>query len=236
MTVTIKGVKLNFCWIPNGSFVMGSPANEEGRHVGEILHPATLTRGFWMAQTPTTQELWQVVVGANPSRFKGHKSLPVENVSWLDCNAFVERLNASRINAPTDFRFALPTEAQWEYACRAGSTGAYNVLGASLDALGWNLYNTAAKTCKVGQKKPNAWGLYDMHGDVWEWCQDWFDPNFYKIGAAVDPQGPVNGSWRVLRGGCWNSEPAECRCAYRYYGDPSLRSGYVGFRLALIPR
>ena len=225
--ITIAGVKVNFRWCPAGEFMMGSPSSEAGRYDDETQHKVKISRGFWLAETETTQELWHAVMGANPSRFKG-ADLPVEQVSWDDCQEFIKKLNS---NARSGLHFQLPSEAHWEYACRAGTRGAYNVSGASLDSLAWCSGNSDSKTHKVGTKKANAWGFYDMFGNVWEWCSDWYGG--YPSGDATDPTGPKNGSSRVYRGGCWYSESRGCRSADRDWNTPVNRLYSLGFRLEL---
>ena len=213
---------LRFVRIPAGTFMMGSPKNEDERFSWETQHKVTLTRPFEMMVTPVTQALWQAVMGNNPSRFKG-PDLPVENVSWDDAQEFIQKLNQM---LGTD-SLRLPTEAEWEYACRAGTTGArYGELG----EVAWYYDNSDQKTHPVGQKAPNAWGLYDMLGNVWEWCQDWHGS--YPSGPVTDPTGPSAGSDRVDRGGSWYAFAWYVRAANRDDNLPGLRVGFVGFRLA----
>ena len=224
------GVKMVMCWIPPGEFLMGSPEDEDGRYNDEAQHHVKITRGFWLAKTQTTQAQWQAVMGSNPSDFKG-VDLPVEQVSWLDIcgdesasGGFLGELNR---RLPAGGRFHLPTEAQWEYACRAGTTGAY---AGDLDEMGWYDDNSDGQTHPVGQKKPNAWGLHDMHGNVWEWCADWFGD--YDMGEMNDPSGPASGSYRVIRGGLWYSVAYSCRVAFRYGYSPTYGGNRIGFRVA----
>jgi len=214
---------LRFVRIPAGTFMMGSPENEDERFSRETQHKVTLTRPFEMMVTPVTQALWQAVMGNNPSRFKG-PDLPVENVSWDDAQEFIQKLNQM---LGTD-SLRLPTEAEWEYACRAGTTGArYGELG----EVAWYYDNSDQKTHPVGQKAPNAWGLYDMLGNVWEWCQDWHGS--YPSGPVTDPTGPSAGSFRVDRGGSWRNYARGVRAALRGINLPGIRyGGGVGFRLA----
>lgn len=237
------GVKLEMVWVPKGSFMMGSPSSEDNRDDDERQHRVTLSEGFWMGKYEVTQEQWAEVMGKNPSHFSGSRN-PVEKVSWEDCQAFIQKLNAytggraaSRAGA-----FSLPTEAQWEYACRAGTTTPFHY-GGRLDSSMANFdgnypYGRARKgqyreqTVRVGSFKPNAWGLYDMHGNVWEWCQDWYDKD-YPSGSVTDPSGASSGSGRVLRGGSWHFDAWNCRSAHRYRGTPTRRSDSFGFRLVL---
>jgi formylglycine-generating enzyme required for sulfatase activity/serine/threonine protein kinase len=219
-------VKIKMCWIPPGEFMMGSPAGESGRQDDETQHRVKITQGFWLAKTEVTQAQWRAVMGSNPSRFKG-EDLPVESVSWNDIagpGGFIEKANQSGGDGG---RFSLPTEAQWEYACRAGTTGAY---AGEMDQMAWYDKNSGEKTHPVGLKKPNAWGLHDMHGNVWEWCSDWYGA--YPDGAVTDPRGTVSGSARVGRGGSWGNIADYCRVAYRGNNYPAGNDGGVGFRPA----
>ena len=238
-TLTLPGgVEMRLRWCRPGTFMMGSPSTEEGRCNDETQHQVTLTRGFWIGETPVTQKQWECVMGNNPSQFKG-ADRPVENVSWYDCQAFIENLN----DATCDMR--LPTEAEWEYACRAGMTGPYGGTG-NLDAMGWHEGNKTSHQTKiffglvpvtredgthaVGEKEPNAWGLYDMHGNVWEWCADWYG-DISKLKNVKDPKGPAVGVDRVLRGGGWNTLARYCRSADRFNIKPTYRNHNYGFRL-----
>ena len=172
-------------------------------------------------------------MGNNPSHFKGAR-LPVETVSWDDSQEFITKLNAllaGTPGAPAGFRFSLPTEAQWEYACRAGTTTAYHS-GNSLSAAQANFGGNKGQTTEVGSYPANAWGLYDMHGNVLEWCQDWFDA--YPSGAVTDPTGATTGSLRGFRGGSWNFDAEFCRSANRNFIAPSFRNGDISLRLALV--
>ena len=221
---TFAGIEM--VWIPAGSFDMGSPKDEKGRDKGETQHRVTLTKGFWMGKYEVTQAQWQAVMGNNPSRFKG-SNLPVEEVSWNDCQDFIRKLNAKGQGA-----FRLPTEAEWEYACRAGTQSrfCFGDSDSSLGTYAWYRSNSGWKTHEVGQKSPNRWNLYDMHGNVWEWCQDW--KGDYPSGSVTDPTGPSTGSGRVRRGGGWRLNPRYCRSADRSGGGPGLRRDDLGFRLA----
>ena len=230
-TLTLKGVKYTFRWCPSGSFQMGSPKNEKDRENDEQQHRVTLNRGFWMLETEVTQEMWESVMGDNPSRFKG-ANLPVESVSWNDCQDFIGKLNQTS-GIPSGYKLSLPSEAQWEYACRAGSTGSYGGTG-DLDEMGWYDDNSGSKTHEVRGKKPNAWGLYDMHGNVSEWCQDGWDGDYYGESPEQDPPGPGIGSWRVYRGGGWPNAVGLCRSAYRNGHQPGDRVSDLGLRLALV--
>ncbi|MBP5786614.1 MAG: SUMF1/EgtB/PvdO family nonheme iron enzyme, partial [Kiritimatiellae bacterium] len=241
MTVRVGSREVALRWCPAGSFMMGSPGGEEGRGNDEVQHRVTLTKGFWMGETEVTQGLWKEVMGGNPSCFKNGDGYPVENVSWTDCDQFVKTLN-SRYGQP-GMRWALPTEAQWEYACRAGSTTAYfwgNALnGDKANCNGNYPCGTTAKgpykrkTTPVGSYAPNAWGMYDMHGNVWEWCAARYEP--YPSSAVTDPTGAVSGSSRVYRGGSWYSDARSCRSAQRNGGDLGFRDYRLGLRVVLSP-
>jgi hypothetical protein len=188
-----------------------------------------LTKGFWLGVYPVTQAEWQKVMGSNPSRFKGD-SRPVEQVSWGDCQEFCRKLSAREGRT-----YRLPTEAEWEYACRAGTTTTY-CFGDGVVNLGeyaWYGGNSNDQTHSVGQKKANGWGLYDMHGNVYQWCQDWYGA--YPQTDQVDPHGPSEGSDRVLRGGSWSDDPRYCRSAYRITFEPGGRNCFLSCRLALVP-
>jgi formylglycine-generating enzyme required for sulfatase activity len=224
------GVKIVMCWIPPGEFLMGSPENEEAHRYKETQHRVKITQGFWLAKTPITQAQWRAVMGNNPSRFKGDDR-PVENVSWNDIcgdesrtGGFLGKLNQF---ATTDGKFDLPTEAQWEYAARAGTTGRPDA--GDLDDMAWYGENSGDETHPVGQKQANGWGLRDMLGNVYEWCADWLDD--YDVNAVEDPTGPASGFIRIARGGSWQVNANGCRFAGRF-GYRSYSSIYFGFRVA----
>ena len=229
LELTLYGVKAVFRYCPPGTFLMGSPEDEAGRNFNETQHEGTLTRGFWLLETPVTQALWMAVTGMNPSRFRGADARPVESVSWNDCNKFIRKLNDAKV-APDGMKFDFPTEAEWEYACRAGTTTRYNS-GDELTEDDANFAKTFDGTTPVRSFAPNAWGFYDMHGNVGEWCSDWY--GVYPKESTRDPQGAKSGSNRVVRGGCWGVSAKYCRSAFRFDYDPSLRSSLFGFRLAL---
>ena len=242
VVLSVKGVDYAFRWCPSGTFMMGRPASEKDREPDEEQHQVTLSRGFWMLETPVTQGMWESVMGSNPSHFKGSKNLPVEQVSWDDCQGFIQKLNGLNI-APSGYRFSLPTEAQWEYACRAGTTTPFNfgsvLNGDKANCDGQNPYGTSTKgqylqkTSEVGSYPANAWGLFDMHGNVWEWCADYWYRD-YPDGAVTDPVGASSGSYRVLRGGCWVDYAWYCRSAHRARSDPSSRTRDDGVRISLV--
>jgi formylglycine-generating enzyme required for sulfatase activity len=215
--------------------MMGSPKEEPGRSDDETLHKVTLTKGFYMQTTQITQKQWQAVMGSNPSHFKHDVNCPVEQVSWDDTQDFIRKLNEKE----GENKYRLPTEAEWEYACRAGTTTPF-YFGKCLSAYQAN-YNGKyplegcpkgqyrRKTTPVASFPPNAWGLYDMHGNVWEWCQDWYKE--YTADAVTDPIGPGSGLSRVFRGGCWNYSAQNCRTARRNGISPDVRHNSLGFRL-----
>lgn len=221
------GVSLELVLIGSGTFMMGSPSSETGRETDEAQHQVTLTKDYWIGRYEVTQRQWVEIMGENPSHFKAAGlEAPVEQVGWSDCQAFLRELNA-RVSGGG---FRLPTEAEWEYACRAGTTGAY---AGDLDAMAWHEQNSGAITHGVGQRRPNAWGLYDLHGNVWEWCADWFGR--YPAGAAIDPAGSKSGMYRVIRGGSWISSARDCRSAERNGRLPANRNDDIGCRLVYFP-
>ena len=214
--------------IPVGKFMMGSPESEKGRRDNETQHEVTLTKPFYMGKYEVTQEQWESVMGNNLSSNKGAK-LPVTDVSWNDCQDFIKKLNAS-----TKGGYRLPTEAEWEYACRAGKTTAYAV-GASLTNIDANIEGGPAGSIKaVGGYNPNAFGLYDMHGNVWEWCNDDWKAD-YPAGSATDPKGPATGTHRVLRGGSFIDFASLARSSDRLNNSPTDRFLNGGFRLVRTP-
>jgi formylglycine-generating enzyme required for sulfatase activity len=239
-TIT-NGLGMKFVLIPAGTFMMGSAKDPEemAKRYGaqpdwyrpeHPQHQVTISRPFYLQTTEVTQGQWQKVMGYNPSNFEQcGKDCPVENVSWSDAQEFIAKLNRME---KTD-KYRLPTEAQWEYACRAGSTHAW-CFGddeANLGEYAWYAKNSQVQTHPVAQKKPNDWGLYDMHGNLWEWCQDWYGE--YPAAPITDPEGPSSGIRRVLRGGSWNAYAGCTRSAYRGFSYfPDLRNHNIGFRVA----
>ena len=222
-TITLPGgVTMEMIYVAPGEFVMGSPEEETGRDIDETQHKVKLTKGFWLGKCPVTQRQWQSVMKSNPSYREGDH-LPVVDVSWYDCNNF-----AKNVDAKLGCNARLPTEAEWEYACRAGTRGAYSGTG-EIETMGWydnTFLGVGLKIHPVGQKQANAWGFQDMHGNVWEWCNDWYGR---YGGDATDPIGPSSGSGRVLRGGAWSE--CDCRSARRYAYSPNMCVSSVGFRL-----
>ena len=229
------GVKLDLVWCPAGSFLMGSPAGEIDRISNETQHRVILTKGFWLGKCEVTQRQWDTVMGYNPSHFKG-AVLPVETVNWDDCQNFVGKLNSKvetlrhgtgQVENSKLWKFRLPTEAEWEYACRAGSE---RPVAGDLNERAWYKDNSDNTTHPVGQKRANAWGLFDMHGNVQEWCQDWYGA--YSSSDVTDPVGPRTGRNRVQRGGTWRFYGRINRSAFRSWRVPQQRDEALGLRLA----
>jgi formylglycine-generating enzyme required for sulfatase activity len=238
-------------WIAPGEFTMGSPDTERNRNPDE--DPQTkvaISRGFWLGKCDVTQAQWKAEMGTTINQlfakfcaemgpvggawtFPGEgDSRPMSCMTWEEAMEFCRKLTQRERKAdrlPEDWEYTLPTEAQWEYACRAGTTGAY---AGDLNALAWFAENSGDTTHPVGQKQPNAWGLYDMHGNVWEWCRDWYADKL-PGGAITDPVGATSGTLRVRRGGCWWFPAGRCRSAIRRGLEPGRRRHDVGFRLAL---
>ena len=236
---TINGVEVAFRWRPSGRFMMGSPESEEGRGDDEKRRMVILTHGFWLAETETTQALWTAIMGENPSAFVGNAHLPVEKVSWHACRKAIQKLNALKISGAGTFR--LPTEAEWEYACRAGAQTAYP-WGAALNGDKANC--NGAKPCgtetpgenlgkptRVGSYAANAWGLFDMNGNVGEWCAD--RNGDYSAETQTDPLCASESVNRVVRGGSWVSDAERCRSASRFAYVAGYGTDYIGFRLAM---
>jgi formylglycine-generating enzyme required for sulfatase activity len=217
-----RGISMEFVRIAPGEFMMGcSPGDRECGGDEKPAHRVRITKAFDLGKYEVTQQQWEAVMGANPSRFKGEQR-PVEQVSWNDLQEFLRRLNARGDGN----RYRLPTEAEWEYAARAGTTGPY---AGNLDQMGWYDRNSGSQTHIVGQKQPNAWGLHDMHGNVWEWAQDWYD-GYYGGSRTEDPQGPASGETRVRRGGSWDNVAGLARVSNRNWHVPGFRSDDIGFR------
>jgi len=217
--------------IPGGAFLMGSPDNEADRRGNEGPQHQVTISSFYMGKYEVTQAQWRAIallpkvkiaLNSDPSRFEGD-DLPVEQVSWEEAVEFCERLSRE-----TGKTYRLPTEAEWEYACRAGTTGPY---AGNLDSMAWYVGNSGSKTRAVGTKQANGFGLYDMQGNVWEWCMDWYSDNYYNRSPSTDPVGPSTGSVRVNRGGGWYSSAQSCRSAFRSENAPDARYINLGFRL-----
>ena len=226
-TFTVKGVSFTMRPVTGGTFTMGATAEMIGPDGDEKPTHQVMLSSYYMGETEVTQALWTAVMGSNPSRFKGD-DLPVESVSWNDCQTFLAKLNAL-----TGRTFRLPTEAEWEYAARGGSKSSGTPYSGSsnLDEVAWYKGNSGSKTHPVKTKKANELGLYDMSGNVWEWCQDW--KGSYSSSAQTNPTGPASGSYRVPRGGGWNFDASCCRSSYRFNIAPGDGIYCLGFRLAL---
>jgi formylglycine-generating enzyme required for sulfatase activity len=230
---TVTDLKLELIWVAPGSFTMGSPADEPQRNKAEGPQTRVIfTQGFWLGKTEVTQAQYETVMGTNPSTFKTvGPDAPVEGVSWLDAMSFCRKLNAREAAAgrlPKGYAYTLPTEAQWEYAYRAGATGSYP---GEPTALSWNVGNSGGTTHIVATKQPNAWGFFDMAGNVLEWCYDWYGD--YPGGEVTDPAGPERGHYRMARGGSWRTDVSLGRCAARSGGSEGRIDYTIGFRLAL---
>ena len=225
---TVNGVSFEMVRVEGGTFRMGATSEQGSDADGDEkpVHSVTLS-GYYIGKTEVTQVLWEAVMGINPSRFKGDY-LPVENVSWDDCQEFIRKLNSM-----TGQNFRLPTEAEWEFACRGGNNSrGYKYSGSNnLGSVAWYDGNSGNKTHPVGTKAPNELGIYDMSGNVWEWCADWYGD--YSSGAQTNPTGPYGGSNRVYRGGSWNYDVGRCRSSNRDFYYPSIRDIILGLRLAL---
>jgi formylglycine-generating enzyme required for sulfatase activity len=230
-----KGIRMRLNWVPSGWFVMGSPESEEGRIVKmEAQVEVTITKGFWMGKFEVTQDEYKKILGINPSRhIQGGGDAPVDQVSWDDAINFCIKLTEQekgKGNLPNGWRYDLPTEAQWEYACRAGTETPF--CGEPLDEYAWySDENNRFRTQPVGTKKPNAWGLHDMHGNLREWCRDWF---VSELASGADPSGPPTGEGKVYRGGFFNHPKTHCRAASRSGIAPNHNDDTFGFRVVLV--
>lgn len=244
-----NGLAMKFRWCPSGKFTMGSPESDPERHPNENQVEVTLSKGIWLGQFEVTQAEYESVMGENPSFFNQRKlnaessRHPVEKVSWEDAAEFCRELTTQERNAgrlPVGWEYTLPTEAQWEYACRAGTTSRFSFGNdeSRLSDYGWwgglkgdGNAQTERYTHSVGLKKPNAWNLHDMHGNVLEWCRDWYTP---KLPGGTDPESTDETNKRVLRSGCWVIPAWMCRSASRIGVTPADQSGTSGFRVALV--
>lgn len=224
-----NGVKFKMRYVEGGTFMMGAPDSDTKALDDEKPQHSVTLDSYYIAETQATQELWQAVMGNNPSNFNGNHEYPVDSVSWDDCQDFVKKLNQL-----TGKSFSLPTEAQWEYAARGGqkSHGYKYAGGDSLDAVAWYDCNSNWRTHPVGRKQANELGLYDMTGNVLEWCQDWYDDEYYSNSPQQNPMGPVSGQNRVLRGGSWFNDSRYCRVSFRCGDNPFFR--YYGYGLRLL--
>lgn len=226
----VNGVEFNMIKVSGGTFQMGATSEQSSFYYDKELpvHQVTLS-DYYIGETEVTQELWKRVMGSNPSGFSGSSKLPVENVSWNDCQNFITKLNAL-----TGKQFRLPTEAEWEFAARGGNMSqGYKYSGSNdIDFVAWNVGNSDNKTHEVGTKAPNELGIYDMSGNVWEYCQDWYGS--YSSSAQTNPTGPSSGEDRVIRGGFWGDDTGDCRVSHRSGHEPDHSDYNVfGFRLAL---
>ncbi len=221
---------IDFVRVAEGCFRMGSPDSEAQRGSDEDPVHEVCVDGFWMGKYEVTQAQWEKVMGSNPSGFRGN-SHPVERVSWNDVQEFLQKLNAKAGKE----MYRLPTEAEWEYAARAGTETTYSFGddAARLDEYAWYNRNSGNKTHPVGQLKPNTWRLYDMYGNVREWCQDGYEREYYLKSPSKNPQGPSSGKYQVLRGGSWADGPVLCRSAGRYWDYPGLTNRSLGFRVVV---
>lgn len=233
-TQELTALKIKFCWCPAGQFLMGSRDDAPGHQLNETQFEVTLSKGFWLQQTELTQEQYETLMGVNPSNFKG-KTNPVESVDWNDAREFCRRLSELPPEKASGNHYRLPTEAEWEYGCRAGSTTSF-CFGddeSELEEYAWFNKNSARTTHPVATRQPNAWGLHDMHGNVMEWCSDFFGN--YPTGTATDPKGPDSSDKRSLRGGGWFFVPLYARSAHRDAFVPTARYVGLGFRLVAEP-
>ena len=231
---TIPDLSRDMLWVRPGTFEMGSPPSEKDRSDDETRHTVTLTQGFYLGKYEVTQAQWQKVMGSNPSHFKG-ANRPVEQVSWNEVTSFCKKLTELERRAgrlPAGMAYQLPTEAQWEYACRAGTKTDY-AFGDRLTSGQANISGGPGKATDVGEYPANGWGFHDMHGNAYEWCADWYGA--YPNGAVSDPVGPAYGSTRVLRGGSWCDSAYDARSALRDWYVPALSFNCLGFRLSLRP-
>ena len=240
---TIKEINLEMIDCPAGSFMMGSPENEIGKYTDEIYHKVNISKPFKISKYEITQKQYEAIIGCNPSNFKG-ASRPVEKVSWKEAQDFCKILNKKYEKyIPAGYKFDLPTEAQWEYACRAGTTTSLNSgknitsrneACPNVDEVAWYDKNSKDETHPVGQKKPNSWGIYDMHGNVWEWVKDYY--NWYPETEVTDPVcNNAENLITMFRGGSYGNDNCGCRSAARCYYYPESQYEYVGFRVALVP-
>lgn len=221
---------IRFVKIEPGCFLMGR--DKELKNSSEVelpQHRVCIEKPFYLGETEVTQKQWESIMGSNPSKFQSLYK-PVEKVSWNDTQEFIKRLNTQEGSQ----NFRLPTEAEWEYAARAGSTGVYFYGDKPDDLAEYAWFGNegyGGSSHEVAKKAPNQWGLYDMNGNVWEWVQDWYDPKYYQYSPANDPKGPDSGQYRVYRGGSWVSKAVNLRSAVRYSGLPVSRTSDIGFRL-----
>lgn len=226
----MTALKIKFCWCPAGSFLMGSPNESRGHLINEAQYEAVFSKGFWIQQTELTQNQFEQLMGVNPAYFKGQDH-PVESVTWTEATEFCRRLSALPAEKTAGNLFRLPTEAEWEYACRAGTTTEFYFGDDEneMEEYGWYRSNSERKTHPVAQKKPNSWGIYDMHGNVSEWCLDFYGD--YPRESTTNPRGPLTGDKRNLRGGGWFFVPMFARSAHRDAYMETARYAGLGFRV-----
>jgi len=227
-----NGIVMDFVLIPAGEFDMGSPSMERDRDNDEgPVHRVRISKPFYMGKYEVTQEQYYAIAKSKPSRFK-HDNRPVDSVSWKQADGFCKELSDVK-----DGSFRLPTEAEWEYSCRAGSQGRFcfgdDPMYSQIGDYAWCSENSDSTTHPVGEKKPNSFGLYDMHGNVWEWCGDWYADDYYQHSLTVDPYGPLKGKSRVLRGGGWFRSARYCRSANRSGLEPYYIRNHIGFRVVM---
>jgi len=232
----INTLQMRFYEIPAGCFMMGGKPDEMGRADNEMPHEVCISKPFYMQTSEVTQRQWQVLMGENPALNKDCLNCPVENVSWYDIQNFIHALNQKGGG-----RYRLPTEAEWEYAAGAGNeTTSVNgpVIESegrdvTLEKVGWYVKNAGGNPRPVASLRSNAWGLYDMRGNVWEWCRDWYGP--YETGPLTDPRGPTSGKDKIVRGGSFDNKPLACRAAVRNAFPPGHKGANLGFRLVHVP-
>jgi formylglycine-generating enzyme required for sulfatase activity len=235
--LTIESLDLKMSWIPAGKFIMGSPRSEDGHQVfEENMHQVIISRGFWIGNYEVTQAQFEKIMGENPSFWKD-PAMPVNKVTWHDAMEFCGILSEQEQEygrLPKDWRFILPTEAQWEYACRADSTTVYHFGNdrEKLPQYAWYSENSQNRTKPVGLKKKSEWGLYDLHGNVGEWCFDWYGKKYPPEGS-VDPITQKASDFKVFRGGTYADPPERCRAAYRNRNTPETQNPWIGFRVIL---
>ena len=230
----VNGVSFNMIFVEHGQFLMGATDEQTNPYADEKVHKVILTKDYYMGETQVTQALWTTIMGNNPSViFKGIDKRPVEYVSWYDCQNFIRALNCELQSELVGKMFRMPTEAEWEFAARGGNKSkGYQYAGSNeLSEVGWYHGNSNNITHPVGELKANEIGLYDMSGNVYEWCQDWYGE--YSRNPQINPTGPCNGHNRVIRGGSWLGDIRDCRLSYRYFVAPQLRNFTYGLRLVL---
>jgi formylglycine-generating enzyme required for sulfatase activity len=242
VVIPLAGEREGFVWIPPGTFLMGSPDSEPDRHPQEGPQTqVTITRGFWAGRHEVTQGEYEALMGSNPSFFKGDPRRPVEMVSWYDATNYCAKLTERESAAgrlPAGYVYRLPTDAEWEYLCRAGTTTRFSFGDdpgyIKLGDYAWYAGNSGGQSHPVETKPPNPWGLYDLPAIVWEWCMDWWSESL-PGGTVTDPKGPADGSVRVIRGGSWSNAGFYARSAFRGRGDPAAQGDNLGFRVVLAP-